>query len=300
MDEMLAPRPELPAPVRDFIFKLTAENRAPAYLLVDDRSVILESGGELAEYGLDGFQPGVVADQALEFVAGLLPLEQGNIFLPFVKLDHGPYSDVYIFAGERGTWVLLLNATREALKRQNLQQRAYDLSLETADLRREGSELQQAKSELEQRVSERTADLADANRRLLEELARRKQAEAELRESEARFRRIFDSNMIGIMFWDLSSHRITDANNAFLDMLGYSREDLRAGGLNWESVSGGENSAADKQAFALMAEYGACAPYTRQFARRDGSPATLLFGAALLTGSQNKIVCFTLDLSKYK
>src|SRR5215203_2243480 len=123
MDEMLAPRPELPAPIREFIFKLTAENRAAAYLLVDGRDAIIESGGELAEYGLAGLKPGAGADDALEFLVGLLPLEEANIFLPFVKLDHGPYADVYLFAGERGTWVLLLNATREAVKRQSLQQR---------------------------------------------------------------------------------------------------------------------------------------------------------------------------------
>ncbi len=299
MDEMLAPRPELPAPIRDFIIMLTAENRAPAYLLVGDQSTLVESGGELAEYGLSGLQPGANVDDELPFVAGLLPLDAGNIFLPFVKLDHGPYSDVYLFSEARGTWILLLNATPEALKRQHLQQRTYDLSLQTTDLRREGDELYHAKSELEQRVSERTAELARANQQLLEELTRRKRAEAELRESEARFRRISDSNMIGIMFWDLGG-RITEANNAFLDVLGYSREDLKAGDLNWDRVSGTADRAADEKAFAQISEHGACVPYTRQFIREDGRPVTLLFGAALLTGSQNKIVCFTLDLSKYK
>ena len=299
MDEMLAPRPELPAPIRDFIVEWTAENRAPAYLLVDDRNALVEWGGELAEYGLAELQPEVSAHDQLPFVAGLLPLDTGNVFLPFVKLAHGTYSDVYLFSDKRGTWVLLLNATPEAVKRQHIQQRTYDLSLQTADLRREGDELYQAKSELEQRVSERTAELAHANQQLLEELARRKRAEAELRESEARFRRIFDSNMIGIMFWDLGG-RITEANNAFLDMLGYTREDFQSGDLRWDSVSGTENRAADEKSFAQIAAQGACQPYARQFIRKDGRPVTLLFGAALLTGSQNKIVCFTLELSKYK
>ena len=300
MDEMLAPRPELPAPIRDFIVRLTADNRAPAYVLADERNAVVECGGELADYGLEGLRPGASVDDELEFVAGLLPLDKGNIFLPFVKLDRGPYTDLYLFGDERGTWVLLLNAAREAVKRQHLQQRTYDLALETADLRREGDELHQAKSELERRVSERTAELARANQQLLEELARRKRAETEWRESEARFRRIFDSNMIGIMFWDLNSRRITEANDAFLDMVDYTREDLRVGDLQWDKISGTENREADERAFALMSKSGACAPYARQFIRKHGRPVTLLFGAALLTGSQNKIVCFTLELSKYK
>ena len=57
-------------------------------------------------------------------------------------------------------------------------------------------------------------------------------AEARLRDSEARFRRIFDSNMIGIVFWTREG-RIVDANRAFFDMVGYTREDLEAGRISW-------------------------------------------------------------------
>ena len=299
MDEMLAPRGELPAAVRDFIIELTSENRAPAYLLVDERMNVADLGGELGEYGLAELRRGGEVDEQLPLLAGLLPLDAGNVFLPKVKMDAGPYADVYLFGGEQGTWVLLLNATAEAVKRQHMQQRTYDLSLQVTDLQREGDELHQAKSELERRVAERTAELARANQQLLEALARSRRAEAQLRESEARFRRIADSNMMGIMFWRMGE-RITDANKAFLDTLGYTLDDLESGELRWEKLSGDANRAADERAFAQLAEHCACAPYERQFVRKDGRPVTLLFGAALLLGSQSEIVCFTIDLSKCK
>lgn len=286
---------KLPVPITDFLLALAVENRTPAYLLVDDGGGLIEWGGELDDYGVSAPQSGADASEALPFLAGLLPLDSRNLFLPNVKTDVGLYADVYLFRGDQGTWALLLNATPEATRQQHMQQRSYDLSLEVTELRREGDELYQAKSELEQRVRERTKELARANQQLLEELSRRKRAEAELRESEARFRRIADSNMIGIMFWTLGGE-INEANRAFLDMLGYTQAELRAGELRWERITSQASRAADEQAFAQMAEYGACAPYERQFVRKDGQTVTLLFGAALLTGSQKKIVCFALEL----
>ena len=289
---------ELPAAIRDFMLVITVETRSPAYLLIGNDNSVVESGGNLGEYGLTGLTKDADASDLLPLLTGLLPLETGNIFLPEVKLDYGPYADVYLYPGGQATWVLLLDASRTALKRQRVQQRTYDLSLQVEDMEREGNEIYQAKTELEQQVSERTSDLAQANRQLLEELARRKRVEAELRDSEARFRRIADSNMIGIMFWSLGG-AITEANNAFLDALGYTREDLASDNLRWEDLTRPQNRTQDEKAFAQLADFGACAPYQRQFVRKDGQPITLLFGAALLTGSQKRIVCFTLDPSEH-
>jgi PAS domain S-box-containing protein len=137
------------------------------------------------------------------------------------------------------------------------------------------------------------------NLQLRNELAARQRVEAALRESESRFRRLSDSNMIGIMFWDLKG-RITQANDAFLEMLRYTRADLEAGLINWEAATVKDASALDERAFAQMRDTGACTPFEREFIRKDGTRTTLLFGSALLEGSQNKIVCFAIDLSSYK
>lgn len=295
---------ELPTPVRDFILTVTADTRSPAYLRVDGAGQLTDWGGEIETYGLSNLQKDVNAGERVFFIAGLLPLEK-SVFLPEVKTDSGLYADIYLFRdddrdiGDGGAWVVLLDSTANAAKRQRMQQRAYDLTLQVTDLEREGDTLYQAKEELEARVRERTAELSNANEQLRQELAERRRIEAALRESESRFRRLSESNLIGIMFWDLRG-RITEANDAFLEMLGYTRADLEAGKIHWEQVTRSETRSQDEKAFAEMSATGACTPFKRQFIRKDGSRVDLLFGAALLEGSTNKIVCFALDLSKYK
>ncbi|MDQ3753138.1 MAG: PAS domain S-box protein [Acidobacteriota bacterium] len=295
---------ELPTPIRDFILTLTADTRSPAYLRVDGAGRLIDRGGELETYGLANLQKGADVGEQVFFIAGLLPLDN-NVFLPDVKTDSGLYADLYLFrdddteSDDKAAWVLLLDSTANAAKRQRMQQRTYDLSLQVTDLEREGDALYQVNAELERRVGERTLELAQTNVQLRQELAERQRIEADLRESESRFRRLSESNLIGIMFWDMRG-QITEANDAFLEMLGYTRADLEAGKLHWEQVTRSDARSQDEQAFAEMSATGACTPFKRQFIRQDGSRVDLLFGAALLEGSTNKIVCFALDLSKYK
>lgn len=290
---------DLPQSIREFILELTEDIRSPAYMLVSDSNSLSEWGGDLAAYYVTGLQPGSDVSEHIPFLQGMLPLETQNLFLPNVQTGDGQYTDVYLFKRDEGTWVLLLDATADATKRQRWQQKSNDLRLQVADLEREEEALYESQTILEQRVRERTAELAQANARLRKELVERNSAEIARRESEARFRRLSDSNMIGIMFWDLKG-KITEANDAFLEMLGYTRQDLVAGKIHWDQLTRPEGYSQDEKAFAEMSDTGACAPFKRQFIRQDGSRTTLLFGAALLTGSQDKIVCFTLDLSKYK
>jgi len=71
----------------------------------------------------------------------------------------------------------------------------------------------------------------------------------DLHEREARIRRLVDLNIIGIMIWDIEG-RITEANQAFLDMLGYSRENLISGRLRWTELTPPEWRGADELAAA--------------------------------------------------
>jgi PAS domain S-box-containing protein len=290
---------ELPTPIRDFILELTEDMRSPAYMLVDRDNLLKAWGGEWGAHEVTGLDERLDVSEHVPFLQGLLPLETHNLFLPYVQTRAGQYADIYLFERKEGTWVLLLDATADATKRQRMQQKASDLSLQVADLEREEEALYRAQSVLEEKVRERTFQLGEINLELKKELAERKRIEAALRESESRFRRLSDSNMIGIMFWDVKG-RITDANDAFLEMLGFTREDLAAGRIDWEQVTRPEHLHLDDAAFAEMSETGACMPFKRQFIRKDGTPVTLLFGAALLEGTQNKTVCFALDLARYK
>lgn len=290
---------EMPTPIREFILELTEDMRSPAYMLVNNENQLLACGGDWGAHEVAGLEERIDVSEHVPFLQGILPLETHNVFLPYVRTGESQYADIYLFQRKEGTWVLLLDATTDATKRQRMQQKANVLSLQVVDMEREEETLVKAQRILEEKVKERTNELGEMNLQLKKELAERKRIEEALRESESRFRRLSDSNMIGIMFWDLKG-RITEANDAFLETLGYTREDLEAGHIDWEHVTRPENLSLDEASFAEMRNTGACTPFKREFVRKDGTPVTLLFGAALLEGTKNKVVGFALDLSRYK
>jgi PAS domain-containing protein len=77
----------------------------------------------------------------------------------------------------------------------------------------------------------------------------RKQAVADLQVAEARFRTIIESNAIAVFFADVAGP-IRDANDAFLALVGYTREDLHAGLINWRTMTPPEGAARDTSFFA--------------------------------------------------
>jgi PAS domain S-box-containing protein len=291
--------PGLPSSVSEFMLKLVADTRTPAFLLVANDGRLSEWGGDLAAYGIEDLRRDQPVGEQVFFLEGMLPLDTSPMFLPYVKTDSGLSADVYLFSTDEGNWVLLLDATWEARKRKAIQQKANDLSLFVVEQQKVGEELQQAKDELEEIVERRTHALAKANFQLKLELEERERLEEALRTSEAKFRRISESNMIGIMFWDLTG-KVTEANDAFLEMIGYTREELLAGKVLWDNITGPELRHLDDQAIEEMRARGASVPFEKIFIRKDGSRVPLIFGAALLEGSKHQTVCFALDLKKHK
>ena len=289
----------LPSNVNDFMLKLVSETRSPAYLTVTNDGILREFGGSLTVYGIHALQKDQRAADQILFLEGMLPLESSPVFLPYVKTDSGLYADVYLIRNEQGTSVLFLDATFDARKRKAIQQKANDLSLYVVEQRKEGEELQQANAELEELVEKRTNALARANFQLKLELEERERIEDALRASEAKFRRVSESNMIGIMFWDLNG-TVTDANQAFLDMIGYSHDELVEGKIKWDEITRPELRHLDTLAIQEMKDTGASVPFEKQFIRKDGSRLPLLFGAALLEGSKHQTVCFALDARALK
>ncbi|MGH8353796.1 MAG: response regulator, partial [Pseudomonas sp.] len=93
---------------------------------------------------------------------------------------------------------------------------------------------------------------------------------------------------------------ISDANDAFLGMLGYSRQDLLAGSVSWAQMTPPEYRAADQQAAAELAATGSCQPYEKQFFHKDGSRIPVLVGGALFEESKEYGVAFVLDLTERK
>src|SRR5437773_11163585 len=93
-------------------------------------------------------------------------------------------------------------------------------------------------------------------------------------------RRLVDSNIVGVLIWDLDG-RILEANDAFLDMLQYGRDDLVSGSLRWTDLTPVEWRERDERATADIKSTVIVQPDENEVFRKHGSRGPVLIGAAI-------------------
>ena len=123
--------------------------------------------------------------------------------------------------------------------------------------------------------------------------------QSDLEEREKKIRRLVDANIIGIIIWDLEG-RILDANDAFLGMVGYDREDLASGRLHWTSLTAPEWRDRDARTMAELELIGTVQPFEKEYSRKDGSRVPVLIGGTMFEEDRNQGVSFVLDLTERK
>ncbi len=121
----------------------------------------------------------------------------------------------------------------------------------------------------------------------------------ERKRMESRFRRLVDSNVQGVIFWNTKGE-IMGGNDAFLKMVRYTRQDLEAGLINWAEMTPPEYVDRDRRALQELAEKGICATYEKEWIRKDGSRVPILLGSAIFEDNPEEGVCFVLDLTDRK
>jgi PAS domain S-box-containing protein len=131
------------------------------------------------------------------------------------------------------------------------------------------------------------------------DITEQKQAEGEKQKSEARFRRMYESDLIGIGFPDRHG-AIQDCNDALLRIVGYTREDLRAGLVRWDKMTPPEYRELDVFHIAESTERGSCTPYEKEYLRKDGTRVPILCGFSRFDNSGEGSIGFVLDLSAQK
>ncbi|MGR6872501.1 diguanylate cyclase domain-containing protein [Pseudomonas sp. HK3] len=123
--------------------------------------------------------------------------------------------------------------------------------------------------------------------------------EKELMISEKRFLSLYNSNVIGIMEWDINGV-ILAANDAYLKMIGYSHDSLKNGELSWKALTPKEFRSVDKKAEKELLKYGMCASFEKEIIHKNGQRIPIYMGATLLNGEADKGICFVIDQSLQK
>ena len=136
------------------------------------------------------------------------------------------------------------------------------------------------------------------------QVAEREKAETAVRELarglESKVRRLVEANIVGIVMWNLEG-AITGANEAFLRMVQYDREDFSfSGRLRWTDLTPAEWRGHAEQVVADLKATGIFQPFEKEYLRKDGSRVPVLLGGALLEGDGNEGISFVLDLSEQK
>ena len=131
------------------------------------------------------------------------------------------------------------------------------------------------------------------------ELDTRSKAIGVERSVETRLKCILDHNITSICFANLSG-TITEANDAFCEMVGYSDDDILEGKLNWRRLTPEELRDPFEIAVESLKTTGSCEPFETEYLRNDDTHLPVLFSAALLAGSQDEFVCFSQDLTENK
>ncbi|HJU27774.1 MAG TPA: PAS domain S-box protein, partial [Candidatus Binataceae bacterium] len=132
---------------------------------------------------------------------------------------------------------------------------------------------------------------------MLRDITGRKLAEQRLMDTERRWRTLIDADVVGIVIAD--ENRVIDANQRFLDMVGYGRDEI-IGERRFIQLTPGEYAALDLRARQELTTTGAVTPFEKEFIRKDGTRVPVLLTGARLDQSPLSWIGFVMDLTERK
>lgn len=112
------------------------------------------------------------------------------------------------------------------------------------------------------------------------------------------FAQLYKSSHLGVVIAKEAS--VLDANDAFLNMIGYTREELQAGAIDWWQMTPPEYRQADLNGMQQLREFGACVPFEKEYILRDGSRLPFMVGAVTLTENPLTWAAYVVNLSAQK
>ena len=132
-----------------------------------------------------------------------------------------------------------------------------------------------------------------------EELEERRRVEAALRDSEYKFRKLIESNLIGVLITNVNG-TVYEVNKTMLDMLGYSQVEFKKQKISWNKLTPQKWHADDALAIEQVLNYGEALPREKEYIKKDGSILPVLIGTTLLDKKKGNCLTFVLDISEQK
>jgi PAS domain S-box-containing protein len=131
------------------------------------------------------------------------------------------------------------------------------------------------------------------------DVTQRMRAEEQLRASDSKFRKLVQSSIMGVIVANFDG-RIVEANDAFLRMIGRTREEFNRDQLRWDEITPGDLKPGDDRAIATLLEHDDCPPYEKEFFHRQGHRVPVLIGVTMLDRTVQECICFVLDITRQK
>jgi PAS domain S-box-containing protein len=127
------------------------------------------------------------------------------------------------------------------------------------------------------------------------DLTEQRQTEAALRQSTTLLGRLRDANVLGVVV--AGEFQVHEANDAYLSMIGYSRDDLEAGRVDWRKITPPGWADVDARAIEQLSRAGACQPFEKEYVHREGHRVPVLIGSAVVARNPLRWTSFVVDLT---
>ena len=128
-------------------------------------------------------------------------------------------------------------------------------------------------------------------------ITKRKLTQEKLHLANVRLRHLFDSDIIGVVVANIDG-RVLEANDYYLNVIGYSRAEFENGEVNWRSITPSEWLPADEFSIRQIVENKPSNPYVKEYLRRDGTRVMVLIADTMLPGTPEHIAGFVVDITE--
>ena len=130
---------------------------------------------------------------------------------------------------------------------------------------------------------------------MITDITEQRRSETAFTESYRLLRRMRDANVVGVAVADEDG--IFEANDAFLDLIGYRRADLASGRIRFAEITPPEWLAVNDDAMRQMRSVGVTRPWEKEYQRPDGSRVPVLIWSAVTGREPLRWTSFVVDLS---